>query len=154
MLHVPARSGASRTKLRLGWRNAPLVLLVGQGLLSSCLARPAVEQFATGLNQPRGMAFDAAGNLFIAEAGALDSAEASRSQPEINHSSRVLRIDTSRHVTTVVEGLPYTRYTSSGDVGATGVALLSGTLYVLTGEGYDDQLSRAVLRAMPGTPPQ
>jgi len=130
------------------------VLLVCLGLVSGCTARPVVEQFATGLNQPRGMAFDAAGNLFVAEAGARDPDDPGRSQPEINHSSRVLRIDTRRHVTIAVDGLPYTRYTSSGDVGASDVAVLNRALYVLTGEGYDDQLSRSVLRATPSTPPQ
>src|SRR5215208_3547927 len=141
-------------KIGSGRCNALLALLSGLGLLSSCMARPAVEQFATGLSQPRGMAFDSAGNLFAAEAGVRDPDDAGRSQPEINHSSRVLRIDTRRHVTTAVDGLPYTRYASSGDVGASDVAVLNGALYVLTGEGYDDQLSRSVLRAMPNTPPQ
>jgi sugar lactone lactonase YvrE len=131
-----------------------LILLAVLGVSSSCTARPAVERFATGLNQPRGMVFDAAGNLFVAEAGKLDPADAGGSQPETNHSSRVLRIDANQHVTTIVDELPYTRYVSSGDAGATDVALLRGMLYVLTGEGYDDGLSRSVLRAMPGTPPQ
>jgi len=146
-MHILPKSASARC-------NALLALLIGLGLLSSCMARPVVEQFATGLNQPRGMAFDSAGNLFVAEAGARDPDDAGRSQPEINHSSRVLRIDTRRHVTTAVDGLPYTRYASSGDVGASDVAVLNGALYVLTGEGYDDQLSRSVLRAMPSTPPQ
>src|SRR3954470_18612308 len=99
-MHILPKSASARC-------NALLALLIGLGLLSSCMPRPVVEQFATGLNQPRGMAFDAAGNLFVAEAGALDPAATSGSLPEINHSSRVLRIDTRRHVTTVVDGLPY-----------------------------------------------
>jgi sugar lactone lactonase YvrE len=131
-----------------------LVLLAGMGLSSSCMARPLVEQFATGLSQPRGMAFDAAGGLLVAEAGALDATGAGGPQPETNHSGRVVRITADRHGTTVVDGLPFTHYSTSGDVGATDVAILGGALYVLTGEGYDDQLSRSVLRATPGGPPQ
>jgi sugar lactone lactonase YvrE len=143
-----------RGKIVYRWCRTILVLLAGLGLLSSCMARPVVELFATGLNQPRGMAFDGAGNLFVAEAGALDPAAAGGSQPETNHSGRVVRIDTNRHVTTIVDGLPFTHYTTSGDIGATDVVMLGDALYVLTGEGYDDQLSRSVLGVTPGGPPQ
>jgi sugar lactone lactonase YvrE len=135
------------------WR-APMLLLAALWLLASCGARPAAEQFASGLNQPRGMAFDAAGNLLVAEAGTRDPAAEGAIQPETNHSGRVLRIAPDGAVSTVVDGLPYTRYISSGDVGATDVVLLGGVLYVLTGEGYDDELSRAVLRVEPRRPPQ
>ena len=70
----------------------------------------------------------------------------------MNHSGRVVRIDAHRHMTAVVSDLPYTHYTASGDVGAADVAMLGGALYVLTGEGYDDRLSRAVLRGVrPGS---
>jgi sugar lactone lactonase YvrE len=131
-----------------------LALLACLGALPSCQARPAAEPFATGLNQPRGMAFDTAGNLYVAEAGTRDPANSGAIQPETNHSSRVLRVGTSRAVTTVVDQLPYTRYIWSGDVGATDVALLGGTLYLLTGEGYDHRLSRSVLRVAPGEPPR
>jgi sugar lactone lactonase YvrE len=142
--------------MRMCWhqRWTALMLLTGLAVLSACMGRPAVEQFATGLNQPRGMAFDAAGNLFIAEAGTPDPADSGAIQPETNHSGRVLRVDANRQVTTVVDGLPYTRYITSGDVGPADVAMLGGTLYLLTGEGYDDQLSRSVLRVTPGGPPQ
>jgi DNA-binding beta-propeller fold protein YncE len=133
---------------------ALLGLLAGLVLLLGCASRPIAEPFATGLNQPRGMAFDAAGNLFVAEAGALDPADVGEARPETNHSGRVLRIDSGGHVSAVVQGLPYTHYEISGDVGAADVAVLGQTLYLLTGEGYDDQLSRSVLRALPGGPLQ
>jgi sugar lactone lactonase YvrE len=141
-------------RIIIGQGRPLLVLLAGLGLCSACMTRPVVAPFTSGLNQPRGMAFDAAGNLLVAEAGALDPAQRSGSQPETNHSSRVVRIDPQGRPTTVVDGLPYTRYITSGDVGAADVAVLGDVLYVLTGEGYDDRLSRSVLRIAPGTVPQ
>ena len=46
-----------------------LVLLLGLALLPACMPRPIAEPFASGLNQPRGMVFDEAGDLLVAEAG-------------------------------------------------------------------------------------
>lgn len=131
-----------------------MLMLLAVALLPSCAARSIAEPFATGLNQPRGMAFDAAGNLFVAEAGALAPGATSNVSPQINHSSRVVRIAPDGHVTTVLDHLPYTNYVEAGDMGAADVAFIGDTLYVLTGEGYDDQLSRMVLRVQPGAPPQ
>jgi DNA-binding beta-propeller fold protein YncE len=133
---------------------ALMVLLAGLALLVSCQARPSVELFATGLNQPRGMAFDEAGNLYVAEAGALAPGDAGPVAPIINRSSQVARIAPNGQVTTLLAGLPFTNYVAAGDIGATDVALLAGDLYILTGEGYDDQLSRAVLRLAPDGSPQ
>lgn len=131
-----------------------VVLLAGLVLLASCQARPTVEPFVTGLNQPRGMAFDAAGNLYVAEAGALGPNDAGPVSPIINQSSRVTRIAPDGQATTLLAGLPFTNYVAAGDIGAADVALLAGDLYVLTGEGYDDELSRAVLRLGPAGSPQ
>jgi sugar lactone lactonase YvrE len=118
-------------------------------LLPSCAARPVAEQYVVGLNQPRGMAFDAGGNLLVAEAGAPDSAAAAGTPIVTNHSGRVLRIDAGRRVTVVVDHLPFTHYAEQGaDIGAADVTLIDGVLYVLTGEGYDP-LSRSVLRMAP-----
>jgi sugar lactone lactonase YvrE len=140
------------------WRHhATVALLAASLLLAACAPRPASptsEIYVSGLNQPRGMAFDAAGNLYVAEAGASDPAAAEVIQPETNHSARVVRVDPSRAMTAVLDGLPYTRYITSGDVGATDVGLIGGVLYVLTGEGYDEKLSRRVLRVIPSAPPQ
>lgn len=128
-----------------------LILIISAVLLSSSTPHLVGELFASGLNQPRGLAFDDAGNLFVAEAGALDAQDAAPGSVSTNYSGRVIRIAPNQQATTVVEGLPFTHYASSGTaVGATDVAVLANNLYVLTGEGYDDQLSRAVLRAAPG----
>lgn len=115
-------------------------------LLTSCTRSPRIEIFAAGLNQPRGMAFDAAGNLYVAEAGAVDPDDDSTITPKINHSSRVVRIGPDRKITPVVDGLPFTNYVIAGDIGVADLVVLDDTLYILTGEGYDDRLSRAVLR--------
>ncbi len=131
-----------------------LLALLAGALLSSCAPRSIVEPFAAGLSQPRGMAFDAAGNLFVAETGALAPGATSNVSPQINHSSRVVRIAPDGHVTTILDNLPYTNYVEAGDTGAADVAFIGGRLYVLIGEGYDDQLSRMVLRVQPGVPPQ
>ena len=132
-----------------------IIVLLSAGIwLSWRSSQPRVEPFATGLNQPRGMAFDDAGNLYVAEAGAAEPGADEWVSPSTNHSSRVLRISSGREVTTVLDGLPFTQYEIAGDVGATDVQVLGDTVYVLTGEGYDDQLSRAVLRVSPGEPPQ
>jgi sugar lactone lactonase YvrE len=129
-------------------------LLAALALLAACQLAPAAEPFATGLNQPRGMAFDGAGNLYVAEAGALDPNHTGQVSPIVNQSGRVLRITPDRQVSVVADRLPFTNYVAAGDIGATDVAVLGGDLYILTGEGYDDQLSRAVLRAAPGEPPR
>ena len=131
-----------------------VALLTSLALLATCGAGPAAEPFVAGLNQPRGMAFDAAGSLLVAEAGAPDPAADHSVQPEVNHSGRVLRIAAGRQPTALVDRLPFTHYPTSGDIGAADVAVLGGAVYVLTGEGYDDELSRAVLRLRPNEPPE
>jgi sugar lactone lactonase YvrE len=129
------------------------LLLVSLTLFVSCQARPAAELFASGLDQPRGMAFDAAGHLYVAEAGAAEE-DAGFVSPPISHRSRVTRIAPDGAVTTVVDGLPYTNYIAAGDIGATDVVVVDDRLYVLVGEGYDDELSRTVLRIGPDGSPE
>lgn len=122
-----------------------LTLLTVTGMLA-CQVQPAITQFAGGLNQPRGLIFDGAGNLIVAETGAPDPNYAGTIQPEINHSARILSFDPAGRQRVILDGLPYTRYVNAGDTGATDVALIDNTLYLLTGEGYDDAWSRSVLR--------
>jgi len=117
----------------------PLALLLGMALLSSCMPRAVAKPFATGLNQPRGMAFDASGDLFVAEAGAAVAG---------SNSGRVLRISPRGEPSVATDGLPFTHLPDHGDVGAADVAMIGGALYVLTGEGHT-ALSRSVLRVLP-----
>jgi sugar lactone lactonase YvrE len=136
------------------WRPARLIWLAALSifavtLFASCRSPVIGERFVRGLNQPRGMSFDRTGNLYVAEAGALTSEETGSVSPIINYSSRVVRITPDGKIDTVVDGLPFTNYVVAGDIGATDVALVGDTLFVLTGEGYDDDLSRAVLRVAP-----
>jgi sugar lactone lactonase YvrE len=128
--------------------------LLAMGVLSMCTARPVAQPFVTGLDQPRGMAFDGDGNLFVAETGARATSAADGRSADTNHSGRVSRITPDGQRTTVVDGLPFTYYEVNGDIGVADVVFEGGALYALTGEGYDDQLSRRVLRVAPGEPPQ
>jgi DNA-binding beta-propeller fold protein YncE len=124
-------------------------LSVAAMILAGC-ARPFAVRYVGGLNQPRGLIADDAGNLWVAETGSRTPGDAGNVSPETNHSGRVLRITPQRQKITHLDGLPYTYYQTTGDVGTADIALLGDTLYVLTGEGYDDALSRKVLRAQPG----
>lgn len=92
------------------------------------------------------MAFDAAGNLYVAETGAREKPAGDEKPRDINHSGRVLRITPDRKTAVVMEGLPYTYYATTGDVGPADIVLGEDAFYVLVGEGYDDDLSRTVLR--------
>jgi sugar lactone lactonase YvrE len=130
------------------------IVLLFSFLFAACTGSPQIEIVAAGLNQPRGMVFDADGNLYVAEAGAVDPEDNSTITPKINHSSRVVRIGPDRKIIPVIEDLPFTNYIVAGDIGATDVTMLDGTLYILTGEGYDDELSRAVLRITEDGEPQ
>lgn len=150
--HTPALMPLGRPGLILA---IFIIILLSAGIwLFWQSLTPQVEPFATGLNQPRGMAFDDAGNLYVAEAGAAEAGADEWVSPSTNYSSRVLRITPGREVTTLLDGLPFTHYEIAGDVGATDVQVIGDTVYVLTGEGYDDQLSRAVLQVSPGEPPR
>jgi sugar lactone lactonase YvrE len=117
-------------------------LMLGLVLLVSCRPGVVAEPFATGLDQPRGMAFDADGNLLVAEAGVRPTPAGG------SGSGRVVRISPRRESTVVVDGLPFTPLPAHGDAGAADVAIISDTLLVLTGEG-SNALSRSVLRALP-----
>ncbi len=115
--------------------------------LAGCAPQPVASLVARGLNQPRGMAFDSDGHLFVAETGAYTADEVHDGPPGSNHSGRVLRIDSDRRITPVMEALPFTQQKINGDTGVTDVAVLDGDLYVLIGEGLDDNLSRRLLQA-------
>jgi hypothetical protein len=116
-----------------------LALLIVAALLAACVPRAVAQPFATGLTQPRGMAFDASGDLLVAEAGAASGGASS---------GRVIRIGPSGAQSVAADGLPFTRLPDHGDVGAADIATLGGSIFVVTGEGHA-ALSRSVLRVLP-----
>lgn len=129
-----------------------MVLVAIALFVPSCVNEPRISTVASGLDQPRGMAFDAGGNLVVAEAGAAGAVI----QPPVttNTSGRVSRITPDGRRETVIGGLPFTLDTATGtSVGPADVALVGGELLVLTGEG-SALLSRSLLRIEPGAPPQ
>jgi hypothetical protein len=141
------------------WRAAratPLLLALVV-LLASCAApagRVGAEPFAGGLNQPRGLAFDGAGNLLVAEAGAIMAGEAVTPPVTSNRSGRVSRLAPDGSRATVLDGLPFTHDTATAtDVGPADVLLRDGALYVLTAEGHAP-LSRLLLRVAEGREPE
>jgi sugar lactone lactonase YvrE len=136
MTAVHARIRAAKRHLKLH------SLLLALALLSACMPRPIAKPFASGLNQPRGMAFDEAGDLLVAEAG-------TRATPAGGSPfGRVVRIDPRSKLSVAADRLPFTYLPQYGDVGVADVAIVDGTLYLLTGEGRD-ALARSVLRVLP-----
>ncbi len=116
-------------------------------------ARPTPQIFASGLDQPRGMAFEA-GSLYIAEAGSFRQADADGLPVLANHSGRIRRIAPDGGSSIVASGLPFAHYASPGsDVGVNDLLFHNGQLYALLGEGFDPQ-SASVVRIAPGRPPE
>jgi sugar lactone lactonase YvrE len=150
MRHCLFHTLSARAKGAAGQTWVLFVLAASLGFLAGCTARPVATLYVTGLNQPRGMAFDSAGNLFVAETGARAAGTDGKAPAANNHSGRVLRITPDRQLTTVMERLPYTYLEVNGDVGVADVVILRDQIYVLTGEGDDANLSRRILGATPG----
>lgn len=109
---------------------------------------PNVSVFATGFNSPRGLAFDADGALYVAEAGTggttstvgqCDQVPAPLGPYTGGTTARISKIATDGSVTTVADGLPSAQTTAEtgGDIlGVADVTFLNGDLYaVLAGGG-------------------
>ncbi len=113
-------------------------LFVWAALMASCLASDEPEVFVSGLTNPRGVAFDGQGRLWIAEAGDRDTP------------GRIVRRNSDESLMTVVEGLPFTPGANSSgeDVGVSGLTFGGDVLYAVVGEGLQE-LSSSLIRIRP-----
>jgi hypothetical protein len=133
-------------------------------LVSACKFPPlTVEEYATGLTNPRGLTFGPDGDLYVAEAG-VGGDQTPTDEPgclkNINiyspytagFSGRVTRIRKDGMKEVVADGLPSMTDFYGGSYGPTDVAFIGKTLYVLIemggcSHGLDDSLNLpAILR--------
>ena len=106
-------------------------------------SRPSVTTYATGLTNPRGLAFGPDGNLYVAEAGTggrQTTADIDPGCPDMvniyspyraGYSGRVTRVLADGTTQTVAAGLPSMTDAFEGSYGPTDVAFIEDTLYVL-----------------------
>jgi streptogramin lyase len=123
---------------------ASLVLLTR---VPSATAQPAdFEVIATGLANPRGLAFGPDGSLYVAEAGRGGERDVRAGYDQIPYhvgtTARVTRISWTGRLVTVLPRLPSVR-TPSDIHGAAGVAFIGDSMYVLTAAGGRDVGDRA-----------
>ena len=110
---------------------------------SSKAAEPSVTTYATGLTNPRGLAFGPDGHLYVAEAGIGgddDPADIHPGCPDIvnvfspykgGYSGRVLRVRADGTTETVADELPSTTDATGVSFGPTDLAFMGEALYVL-----------------------
>ena len=124
---------------------------------------PNVTVFYDGLEYPRGLKFDAAGDLYVAEAGTSGDREVKADTcPDfespfmpyfMGDSSRVSRITPDGERTTVIEGIPSARDPFDWTYGAVDVALMGDTVYALLQSGgcsrAMDDIPNGILRGNP-----
>jgi sugar lactone lactonase YvrE len=124
---------------------------------------PNVIVFYDGLEYPRGLKFDADGNLYVAEAGnSGDQQITADTCPDfesafmpyfMGNSSRVSRITPEGERTTVIDGIPSARDPYDWTYGAADVALMADTVYALFQAGgcsrAQDAVPNGILRGNP-----
>jgi hypothetical protein len=148
----PIGRAANRVKAAKRWIVMGFLLAAGVTLAASpAAASPAapaplpanVTVFASGLNNPRGLAFGPGGDLYVAEGGlggSLMTTPAECTQvPDLGpysggFTSRISKIDPNGVRTTVADGLPSSQTSAaSGSLvsGVADVAFVGGRLYAL-----------------------
>lgn len=106
-------------------------------------SRPSVQTYATGLTNPRGLAFGPDGNLYVAEAGTGGVQTPADIDPRCpvnvniyspytaGYSGRVTRVRANGTTQTVAANLPSMSDNAGGSYGPTDVAFIGDKLYVL-----------------------
>lgn len=115
--------------------------------------------YASGLNNPRGLAFDADGNLYVAEAGAGGSTSTVGQCEQVpgpigpylgGNSAQITRISPAMVKSTVVAGLPSTINGLGLVSGLSGLEFLNGVLYaIIDGAGCSHghpEIPNAIIR--------
>jgi hypothetical protein len=113
------------------------------GTVSHALGIEAAELprtvVASGLLNPRGLAFGPDGSLYVAEAGAAGrdrgKAEPDALRYHVGKTGRVSRLAPDGALSVVAAGLPSALTSHDDDVGPTGITVMDGHLYVLTAAG-------------------
>ena len=121
----------------------PLIVGALLALTNGCkFTDTTVEEYATGLTNPRGLAFGPDGSLYVAEAGiggGMEPTDEPNCPININiyspykagYSGRITRVKKDGTKQTVAEDLPSMTDNFGGSYGPTDVAFIGKTLYVL-----------------------